>query len=127
MNKKWMKTFIRLAEKFAKVNQVQSPSKGTMKNTKKILIKERNQQHERPAHPHGIFLRFGSEDGRLYFWKQKRRESKRYRENGGRYVTIGSDAHVVEDIGADDRSAKRLIEDVGLQEVVYRQRKLKFN
>lgn len=46
-----------------------------------------------------------------------------YRANGGKYVTIGSDAHIVEDIGADDRSAKRLIEDVGLQEVFYRQRK----
>lgn len=38
-------------------------------------------------------------------------------------MTIASDAHVVEDVGADYRIAKRLIEDVGLQEVVYRQRK----
>lgn len=46
-----------------------------------------------------------------------------YQANGGKYVTIGSDAHVVEDVGADYRIAKRLIEDIGLREVVYRQRK----
>lgn len=46
-----------------------------------------------------------------------------YRVNGGKYVTIGSDAHIVEDIGADDWSAKQLIEDMDLQEVVYKQRK----
>lgn len=40
MNKKWMKTFIRLAEKFAKVDQVQSPSKGTMKRCSDIVRKE---------------------------------------------------------------------------------------
>jgi len=38
-------------------------------------------------------------------------------------VTIGSDAHVVEDVGADYKAAKSMIEDIGLQEVVYRQRK----
>lgn len=46
-----------------------------------------------------------------------------YRANGGKYVTIGSDAHVVEDVGVDYLSAKRMLEDMGLQEVVYRQRK----
>lgn len=46
-----------------------------------------------------------------------------YKANGGKYVTIGSDAHVVEDIGADNASAKRLLEEIGLQEVIYRQRK----
>ena len=46
-----------------------------------------------------------------------------YKANGGQYITIGSDAHVVEDIGADYAVAKSLIEEIGLQEVVYRQRK----
>lgn len=46
-----------------------------------------------------------------------------YKANGGKYVTIGSDAHVVEDIGADYTTAKSLLEEVGLQEVIYRQRK----
>lgn len=45
-----------------------------------------------------------------------------YKENGGKYVTIGSDAHVVEDVGADYAMAKKLLEEVGLQEVVYKQR-----
>ena len=46
-----------------------------------------------------------------------------YKANGGKYVTIGSDAHIVEDIGADYATAKSLLEEVGLQEVIYRQRK----
>ena len=45
-----------------------------------------------------------------------------YKDCGGRYVTVGSDAHEVEDIGADNDVAKRLIRDLGLQEVVYEQR-----
>ena len=45
-----------------------------------------------------------------------------YKNNGGRYVTIGSDAHLVEDIGADYMVAKELLKEVGLQEVIYRQR-----
>ena len=46
-----------------------------------------------------------------------------YKANGGKYVTIGSDAHIVEDVGADYTTAKSLLEEVGLQEVIYRQRK----
>lgn len=46
-----------------------------------------------------------------------------YKANGGKYVTIGSDAHAVEDIGADYTTAKSMLEEVGLQEVIYRQRK----
>lgn len=46
-----------------------------------------------------------------------------YKANGGKYVTIGSDAHIVEDIGADYAIAKSLLEDIGLQEVIYKQRK----
>ena len=46
-----------------------------------------------------------------------------YKTCGGEYVTIGSDAHVVEDVGADYEVAKRLLKEVALQEVMYRQRK----
>ena len=46
-----------------------------------------------------------------------------YKANGGKYVTIGSDAHLVEDIGADYMTAKELLKKVGLQEVIYRKRK----
>jgi histidinol-phosphatase (PHP family) len=46
-----------------------------------------------------------------------------YKANGGKYVTIGSDAHIVEDIGADYVIAKSMLDEIGLQEVVYRQRK----
>lgn len=46
-----------------------------------------------------------------------------YKDCGGRYVTIGSDAHEVTDIGADNEFAQKLIRDFGLQEVVYEQRK----
>ena len=46
-----------------------------------------------------------------------------YKENGGKYVTIGSDAHVVEDIGVDYKVAKELLNTVGLEEVIYRKRK----
>ena len=42
---------------------------------------------------------------------------------GGEYVTIGSDAHVVEDVGAGYEVAKRLLKEVALQQVMYRQRK----
>ena len=45
-----------------------------------------------------------------------------YKANGGKYVTIGSDAHVVEDVGEDYVMAKSLLEEVELQEVVYKQR-----
>lgn len=46
-----------------------------------------------------------------------------YKANGGCYVTIGSDAHVVEDMAADYAVAKEHIEKLGLQEVIYEQRK----
>jgi len=42
-----------------------------------------------------------------------------YKANGGRYVTVGSDAHVVKDLGADNQIAKDLIKELELQEVVY--------
>lgn len=46
-----------------------------------------------------------------------------YKANGGQYITIGSDAHVVEDLGADYKEAKTLVEKVGLREVIYENRK----
>ena len=46
-----------------------------------------------------------------------------YKECGGMYVTVGSDAHEIEDIGADSDVAKRLIEEYKLQEVIYEHRK----
>ena len=46
-----------------------------------------------------------------------------YKANGGRYVTIGSDVHVVEDMAADYEVAKAHIEKLGLQEVIYEQRR----
>ena len=49
-----------------------------------------------------------------------------YRSNGGKYATIGSDAHAAEDVGADYATAKELLKEVGLQEVIYR-RRMKIN
>ena len=46
-----------------------------------------------------------------------------YADCGGRYVTIGSDAHVEQDVGADYEAAKSLAEMCGLRQVVYRERK----
>ena len=46
-----------------------------------------------------------------------------YVDCGGRYVIIGSDAHVEQDVGADYEAAKSLAEGLGLRQVVYRERK----
>lgn len=46
-----------------------------------------------------------------------------YADCGGRYVTVGSDAHVEQDVGADYEAAKALTEACGLQQVVYRERR----
>ncbi len=46
-----------------------------------------------------------------------------YKDNGGKYVTIGSDAHEEVDLAAGNDRAKRLVSELGLQEVVYRERK----
>ena len=46
-----------------------------------------------------------------------------YKDCGGRYVTIGSDAHEVPDVGADGDSARELLCKYGLCEAVYEQRK----
>ena len=44
---------------------------------------------------------------------------ERYRALGGRYVTVGSDAHVKEDIGAGFSEAVKLIRRAGFSEIVY--------
>lgn len=46
-----------------------------------------------------------------------------YKDCGGKYVTIGSDAHEVKDIGADNDTAFRLVKDFSLQQVLFNQRK----
>ena len=46
-----------------------------------------------------------------------------YAANGGKYITIGSDAHIVDDLAADNDVARRMISNIGLREVIYRKRK----
>ncbi len=48
----------------------------------------------------------------------------RYRELGGRFVTLGSDAHTADAIGGNFRIARELVEAVGLQAVTFRERKI---
>ena len=48
---------------------------------------------------------------------------QRYREAGGRYVTVGTDAHTPEDLNADYVTAAALIRRFGLTEVKYVERK----
>lgn len=42
-----------------------------------------------------------------------------YKDNGGKYITIGSDAHEVRDLAADNSIARKIISDLNLQEVIY--------
>lgn len=49
---------------------------------------------------------------------------RRYQELGGRYVTLGSDAHTADAVGANFRVARELIEAVGLRTVTFRERKI---
>lgn len=49
---------------------------------------------------------------------------KLYKNNGGINVTIGSDAHSISDLGADNDYAKDLITKNMLSEVIFRQHKL---
>ena len=44
---------------------------------------------------------------------------ERYRALGGKYITVGSDAHVKEDIGAGFSEACALIRRAGFSEIVY--------
>jgi histidinol-phosphatase (PHP family) len=51
---------------------------------------------------------------------------KRYNELGGKYVTIGSDAHRVEDIGKNFDVAKEIIECCQLKPVYFKSRKMEY-
>lgn len=42
-----------------------------------------------------------------------------YKDCGGKYITIGSDAHEVKDLAADNEMAKELSTSLGLQEVIF--------
>lgn len=46
-----------------------------------------------------------------------------YKDCGGTYVTIGSDAHEEKDLAADNDVAKSLIRELSLREVIYEERK----
>ncbi|MCR5756060.1 MAG: histidinol-phosphatase HisJ family protein [Acetatifactor sp.] len=46
-----------------------------------------------------------------------------YKDNGGKYITIGSDAHEVKDLATDYEIAKQISCELGLQEIIYRNRK----
>ena len=48
-----------------------------------------------------------------------------YKDCGGKYITIGSDAHRVQDMAADYSQASRLASECGLQEVVFIDRQMK--
>lgn len=52
---------------------------------------------------------------------------KRYKELGGKYVTIGSDAHNLSDIGKNFASAFTMVEQLDLQPVYFKQRKMHFD
>lgn len=49
---------------------------------------------------------------------------KRYKELGGKYITIGSDAHRTSDIGAHFSVAKDFSRELGLQAVYFKKRKM---
>jgi histidinol-phosphatase (PHP family) len=50
---------------------------------------------------------------------------KIYKQCGGEYVTIGSDAHEKEHLFADYSTAQNLIEKLGLKQVVFIKRQMK--
>lgn len=49
---------------------------------------------------------------------------EKYVSLGGKYVTVGSDSHMAQDIGSDFDFARRMIDEFRLQEVVFRERKM---
>lgn len=52
---------------------------------------------------------------------------RRYRELGGRIITLGSDAHIIRDLAADFAYAKEILSDIGFSEIaVYHGRKPDF-
>jgi histidinol-phosphatase (PHP family) len=52
---------------------------------------------------------------------------RRYREMGGKYVTVGSDAHRAENVGRGLAAAWDMAESVGLRPVYYKERQLFFD
>jgi histidinol-phosphatase (PHP family) len=48
---------------------------------------------------------------------------RRYRDLGGRYVTVGSDAHHADDVGAGFEHLANQIKSNGFEPVIYRGRK----
>lgn len=51
----------------------------------------------------------------------------RYKELGGQYVTIGSDAHRAEDVGMNFKMAQDLVEFIGLKPVHFKERKIEYS
>ena len=47
-----------------------------------------------------------------------------YRSEGGKFVTIGSDAHSATQLAIGNETARDLAKDLGLQEVIFRERKM---
>lgn len=52
---------------------------------------------------------------------------KRYKELGGKIVTIGSDSHRANDIGANFKEAIDIIDNIGLKNVYYKNRKIYYD
>jgi histidinol-phosphatase (PHP family) len=52
---------------------------------------------------------------------------RRYRELGGKYVTLGSDAHRAENVGRGIAAAWEIAESIGLKPVYYKERKMFFD
>lgn len=48
---------------------------------------------------------------------------KRFRELGGKYATLGSDAHYKEHVGRDFAKGKQIADEAGLTLVYYKDRK----
>ena len=49
---------------------------------------------------------------------------KLYRDVGGEYITIGSDAHTAPELAADNATALSLVRSVGFRENVFKNRKM---
>lgn len=47
-----------------------------------------------------------------------------YIKCGGEYVTAGSDAHDIKDLGADFEKVNNMIKGLGLKQVIFKQRKM---
>jgi histidinol-phosphatase (PHP family) len=47
-----------------------------------------------------------------------------YKSCGGKYITVGSDAHNADELAADNEYAKKLIGFFNLEEITFNQRKI---